>query len=306
MKKYCLISITILIISFQFEMIYSQNFQEIFLYKDDEVFTKNHNEIVECDPEGRITHISGDVNPRLFLYSPESPNGTGIIICPGSGYARMGIENSRFIAERLTEMGITVFILAHRLPKNITGPDKSTVALKDLQKAVFLVRQNADTLGLSSQKIGVWGSSAGGHLAAMLATHYDEPLIDVGNTNLRPDFLILAWPVISFQPGIAHQGSMENLLGKNPDQDKIKYYSADEWVNKYTPQSFLVHAADDRVVPFENSIRFFKALREANVPAELHIYEEGGHTAFGLAPEISNEDSWITQLEIWLRNRQLL
>lgn len=306
MKKYCLVTITILIISFQFEMIYSQDLQEIFLYKEGEVFNKSHNEIVEYDPEGRITHISGDVNPRLFLYSAESPNGTGIIICPGSGYARMGIENTRFIAERLTEMGITVFILVHRLPKNITGSDKSTVALKDLQKAVFLVRRKADTFGLSSQKIGVWGSSAGGHLAAMLATHYDEPLIDVGNTNLRPDFLILAWPIISFRPGIAHQGSMENLLGKNPDQDKIKYYSADEWVNKNTPQSFLVHAADDRVVPFENSIRFFKALREANVPAELHIYEEGGHTAFGLAPEISNEDSWITQLEIWLRNRQLL
>lgn len=296
------------IVSFFFTclLLPAQHYQEIFLYDKGEVFKENYKEIVEYDSVGNITHISGDVNPRLFMYKPEFPNGTGIIVCPGSGYARMNIENTRHIAHRLNKMGITVFILAHRLPVNMTGPDKSTGAFKDLQKAFLLVRQRVEEWELSSRKIGVWGSSSGGHLAAMLATHYNEPFIDAGSISLRPDYVILAWPVISFRSAVVHKGSMENLLGNNPKPDEIKYFSADEWVNENTPPTFLVHAADDKVVPFENSISFFKALRKVNVPAELHIYEEGGHSAFRLAPDVHDKDSWVTQLEIWLKNRQLL
>lgn len=282
----------------------SQGMVEIPLYKSN---AGNYSEKIEYDAGGNISHISGEVNPRLFLYQPDSANGAAIIVCPGSGYAKLNIENTRFIAQRLNKLGITVLILAHRLPKFVDGKGKSTAAFEDVQTALFYVRNNAAKFGLSKDKIGLWGSSAGGHLAAMAATHYsniDFAMYDT--TSARPDFVVLAWPVISFRPGLVHAGSMKNLLGDSPTDKQIKYYSADEWVNKNTPMTFLVHASDDNTVPFENSIRYFKALKRYHVDAELHIYEKGGHSAFGLAPSVTDKDSWITQLEIWLRNHGLI
>jgi acetyl esterase/lipase len=278
----------------------SQAMVEIPLYKTN---TGIYSEKIEVDDDGNIKYISGEVNPRLLLYRPDSVNGTAIVICPGSGYARLNIENTRFIAQRLNKLGITVFILAHRLPKFMDGKGRSTAVFEDVQTALFYVRKNATKFGLSIDKIGPWGSSAGGHLAAMTATHYSNIDFAIYDTkSIRPDFVVLAWPVISFRPGLVHAGSMKNLLGDSPSDTQIEYYSADEWVNGNTPMTFLVHASDDNTVPFENSIRYFKALKKYHIDTELHIYEKGGHNAFGLAPSVTDKESWITQLEIWLRN----
>lgn len=286
----------------------AQEINEIPLYKEKCLLNKeNLREHVEYDEKGNITYIYGEVSPRLLLFKPESPCGTAIIVCPGSGYKKMNIKNTRLIANRLNRMDITVFVLVHRLPSDITGPEKSMAAFQDLQTAIHLVRRRADEWKLSPNKIGVWGSSAGGHLAAMLGTHYADRQITANDyISLRPDFLVLAWPLISFRPGLPHKDSMNNLLGETPTLEQIKYFSLDEWVDETTPTTFLVHAANDSVVPFANSIRFFEALRASNIPAEIHIYEKGGHSAFGLAPEIEDKNSWMTQLEIWLRNQYLL
>jgi acetyl esterase/lipase len=137
----------------------------------------------------------------------------------------------------------------------------------------------------------------------MAATHYSQSFVAGEDTSgLHPDFLILAWPVVSFRPELVHKGSMKNLLGDKPSEEDIAFYSPNEWVDETTPPTFLVHAADDASVPVGNSICFFEALKKSNVPAELHIYESGGH-GFGVAPDV--QDSWISQLELWLRKRNL-
>jgi acetyl esterase/lipase len=253
---------------------------------------------------GELTHISSVAIPRLMVYKPDRICGTAIIICPGGGYRRLNVENTRFIANRLTRMGIIVFVLVYRLPADIVSPDKSIAALQDVQTAFRIIRDKAAEWGLSPDKIGLWGSSAGGHLAAMAATHHSTSYVaESDTTGLRPDFLVLAWPVISFRPDLVNKGSMENLLGKNPSELQVADYSPDECVNGSTPPAFIVHADDDPTVKSGNSIRFYEALKKAGIPAELHIYEKGGH-GFGIAPDVS--DSWMSQLEVWLKNRGLI
>ena len=248
--------------------------------------------------------MSAITNPRLLVFKPKSSNGTGLIICPGGGYRNLNIENVRFIAQRLNQWGITAFVLIYRLPADGLTKDKTTGALQDAQQAIRLVHQRATEWGIRPGRIGLWGSSAGGHLAAMAATHFTKAYESgKDTTGLRPDFLVLAWPVVSFRADIGHQGSVKNLLGEHPTEPQLADYSPDEQVTATTPPTFLVHAGDDLTVNFANSIRFYQALKKANVPTELHLYEKGGH-GFGIKPELT--DSWMTQLEIWLRNRGLL
>jgi len=299
------ITIVEIILLFIFQSVIGQDVSEIKLYKNKSGFiSERSKEIKQYDKSNRLTHISGDVVPRLLIYKPTKANGTSIIVCPGGGYSKMNVENTRYIAERFNRLGITAFVLLYRLPINDTTSIKSIAALQDVQQAFRIVRGNALQWGLSPYKIGLWGSSAGGHLAAMAATHSSIAFLSgAGTSGLRPDFLILAWPVISFREGLVHKGSMKNLLGKNPSEEQIAFYCPDEWVDENTPPTFLVNAEDDKSVPVGNSICFFKALKKSNVPAELHIYENGGH-GFGIAPEI--KDSWFSQLENWLRNRNLI
>ena len=252
----------------------------------------------------QLIALSNVINPRLLVFKPETSNGTGIIICPGGGYGNLNIENVRFIAHRLMKMGITSFVLTYRLPADSLMVDKSIGAIQDIQQALRIVRQKAGDFKLNLNRIGVWGSSAGGHLAAMAGTHWNKSYNQKSDTTgLRPDFLILAWPVISFREGVVHMGSMLNLLGENPSEQQLSDYSADEQVNSRTPPTFLVHASDDPTVPVNNSIRFYQALKKHNVSAELHIYEKGGH-GFGISPDVKN--SWMSQLEIWFTNRGLI
>ena len=277
---------------------------EILLYKNNPEL----NRIIESenkifDQNGKITHYSNVSAPRLLIYMPKNPNGMGIIVCPGGGYKRLNVLNTEYIAKRLNKIGITVFVLVHRLPvdKNV-NQDREFVALQDVQTAINMVRFNAGGWNLNPTQIGLWGSSAGGHLAATATVHHSTSFSkETEGANLCPDFLILAWPVISFRDEIVHKGSMINLLGENPTQKQIFYFSAEEWVDHSTPPTFLVHASDDTTVPAENSIRFYKALVKNNISAELHIYEKGGH-GFGIAPDAGT--TWFSELEKWLKNRR--
>ena len=247
----------------------------------------------------RIHKVS---RPELTAYlpSPEQANGTAIIICPGGGYSILAAGHEGVdVAKELNKAGIAAFVLKYRLPDTVTMKDKSIGPLQDAQQAIKLVRSQAKTYHINPQKIGIMGFSAGGHLASTAGTHYTRALVNNPDSiSLRPDFMVLIYPVISFQDNLTHLGSRNNLLGKNPSQEKKDYYSNELQVNANTPPTFLVHAGDDKGVKVSNSIRFYEKLLEHDVPAEMHIYQHGGH-GFGMyLPD--NKDRWLERFKNWL------
>lgn len=176
----------------------------------------------------------------------------------------------------MNSIGVTMFILKYRTPNDETMDNKELVPLADAQRAIYLVRKNAEEYSIDKNKIGIMGFSAGGHLASTLSTHYKESIIpNKDNINLRPDFAILMYPVISMRI-MTHPGSESNLLGKNPSDELVKEFSNDLHVTENTPPTFLAHADDDPIVPVQNSINYYLSLHQSNVPASLHIFEKGG------------------------------
>lgn len=247
----------------------------------------------------RISHISKP-SVSIFLPPKEKASGTAIIICPGGGYginamAHEGVE----VAKKLNEIGIAAFVLKYRLPDDAVMVNKTIAPLQDAQEAIKLVREGAANWNIDPKKIGILGFSAGGHLASTAGTHFKTSLVEnKRQTSVRPDFMVLIYPVISFETGITHMGSRENLLGKQAEESLVKLYSNELQVTGETPPTFLVHAADDRAVNPANSLRFFEALLSQNIPAELHIYQAGGH-GFGLNNQ-TTKDSWMDRCAHWL------
>ena len=233
-------------------------------------------------------------------------NGTAVIIAPGGGYTRLSMNNEgRQIAGWFNAMGVTAFVLKYRLGPRYHHP----IELGDAQRAIRLVRARAAEFAISPDRIGFMGFSAGGHLAATAATKFDA-----GNPNAadpvdrpgsRPDFLILAYPVISFDPAIAHNGSVRALVGDPPDAKLREELSAELHVTSDTPPAFLFSTTADTTVPVENAIRFYLALRAAKVPAEMHIFENGVHGG-GLWLSDPALSLWPQLLTNWLRGRGLL
>lgn len=246
--------------------------------------------------------ISNVVQPTLTVFMParDKANGTSVIICPGGGYARLSIDSEGYdVAKRLNEMGVAAFVLKYRLPNGQSQPDKSIAPLLDAQQALRLVREQAPKYNLNPERIGLMGFSAGGHLAATAGTHFARPVGDrPGPASVRPAFLVLLYPVISFSDSLKHAGSRDNLLGNTPAPDQVRLYSNELQVTTQTPPTFLVHAEDDQVVPVQNSLVFYQALRRHNVPAEMHLYPLGGH-GFGLHNR-TTKDQWIDRLQNWL------
>jgi acetyl esterase/lipase len=245
------------------------------------------------------------IAPTLKKYSPAKPNGTSVIICPGGGYERLSIDHEgEDVARALNEFGITGFVLKYRLPNDSIMIDKTIGPLQDAQQAIRMIRQQAAAWGLNPAKIGIMGFSAGGHLAASAATHFnilaDSSLKDT--TSVRPDFAILIYPVISLIDSIAHKGSKNRLLGKNPAEALVKNFSNELQVTKKSPPAFLVHAGDDGTVPVENSIRYYQACIKNKVPAEMHLYPKGGH-GFGMKNKTTS-DKWFDRLINWLNTLQ--
>ena len=241
-------------------------------------------------------------HPTLAIYLPskDKTNGTGVIICPGGGYTHLAMAHEGIlVAQKLNEMGVAAFVLKYRLPSDETMINKEIGPLQDAQRAIQLVRQHAGDWGVKTNRIGIMGFSAGGHLASTAGTHFTNIVIDnKNNISLRPDFMILLYPVISFSDTIGHTASRENLIGRHPGQELIKEYSNELHVTAGTPPAFLVHAGDDHTVPVANSLHFYEALQHHEIPAEMHIYPSGGH-GFGMNNS-ATKDAWMDRLQNWL------
>ncbi|KUG09502.1 alpha/beta hydrolase [Solirubrum puertoriconensis] len=252
--------------------------------------------------------ISGVTVPTLTVYLPAKPDSAqaAVIICPGGGYVRLATEHEGHeVAKAFNEAGVAAFVLKYRLPDDACMTNKELVPLQDAQQAIKLVRDNSRKWNINPSRVGVLGFSAGGHVASSVGTKFGQAVIpNAANTNLRPDFLILGYPVISFSDNLAHPGSREHLIGKTPAADRVVAYSNDRQVTAQTPPTFLMHAADDKSVPVGNTLAFFQALQHHQVPAEMHIYQRGGH-GFGLHNPTS-PDKWFERALNWMRSNRLI
>jgi acetyl esterase/lipase len=233
-------------------------------------------------PDGfHVRAISQIQTPGFFVWRPANPNGLGLLIIPGGGYSSEGGDRGgREIAEHFTAQGITCFILRYRLPGE-GWADRSNVPLQDAQRAMRLIRVGARRYRIDPAKVAAIGFSAGGHLAASLATRHSAPIYDPVDTSdafpARPMAAGLMYPVVTMGEG-AHAGSVARLLGENPSAEAIDAYSVDRHVGPITVPSFICLAADDTVVPpMPNGVALFGALQAAKIPSALHVFEEGGH-----------------------------
>lgn len=244
--------------------------------------------------------------PTLSVFLPENgtSNGTSVIICPGGGYGVLVIDREGYqVAKALNKKGITAFVLKYRLPDDKSSEDKSIVSLQDAQQAIKTVRERANEWKIDPKKIGIMGFSAGGHLASTAGTHFEDSFIDnKTGTDLRPDFMILVYPVISFLEAQGHKGSRANLIGTSPATEKIRYFSSELQVRPNTPPAFLTHAGDDTVVPVSNSILFYEALNKNKIPADLHIYSKGEH-GYSKTPAF---DVWFGECLNWMKTNNLV
>jgi acetyl esterase/lipase len=259
--------------------------------------------------EGRITRYEKVVTPDLtvFLPAPEKANGAAVMICPGGGYGVLAFDHEgNAIAKWLNDNGIAGFILKYRLPSDQIMVDKSVGPLQDAQEAMRIIRRHASEFKIDPKRIGVIGFSAGGHLASTISTHYSEKVYDVkDNTSARPDFSLLIYPVVSMDTLITHRGSRNNLLGLNPGDEQVRRFSNELQITSDTPPAFLVHSSDDNAVPVMNSIGYYKGLQKNKIPAELHIFQKGGH-GYGLAIDKGTESSWPDLCIKWLKAMGLI
>jgi acetyl esterase/lipase len=245
--------------------------------------------------------------PTITVYrAPRGSSGTAVIVAPGGGYSGLAMDHEgRQEAYWFNAMGITAFVLKYRLGPRYHHP----IELGDAQRAIRTVRARATEFNVLPDRIGMMGFSAGGHLASTAGTHFDAGKADASDplerASSRPDFLILGYPVISFDPAVAHAGSVRNLLGDKPDPRLIENLSNDLQVTAQTPPTFIFHTSNDNGVPVENSVRFYLALRKARVPVEMHLFENGPH-GVGMALSDPSLSAWPTLLMNWLRARGLL
>jgi acetyl esterase/lipase len=243
-----------------------------------------------------------DPSLTVFLPPAEKATGTAVLICPGGGYGVLAFDHEGFaVARWLNSNGIAGIILKYRLPSDLIMKDKSVGPLQDAQEAMRIIRRNAAQWKIHSHKIGVIGFSAGGHLASTLSTHFAEKVYEVKDTtSARPDFSLLIYPVITFDSSFTHEGTRQNLVGDKPSDYTIRYFSNELRITRNTPPAFLVHSADDKVVPVKNSIVYFEGLVRNNIHAEMHIFEKGGH-GYGLAIDRGTESAWPDLCLRWLK-----
>lgn len=246
--------------------------------------------------KGWIQKVS---RPYIQVYLPAKVKATGasVVIFPGGAYWGLtfdyeGVQQANFFVDH----GIAAFVVKYRIPNDAWMVDKSIGPLQDAQQAMKFARQHANEWNLDENRMGVVGFSAGGHLASTLATRFNKMHIEnSGDINLRPDFLVLVYPVISMDSQVTHLDSRKALLGENPGKDKIRFFSNELHVNEHTPPTLLLHAIDDKLVDVKNSILFLEALKKTGVPVEAHLYEKGEHGFFLMA-----RDRWQTEIMEWL------
>lgn len=269
--------------------------------------SKNTNE-EEVRDFNRVLSISNVQKPDIAVFLPSAKIATGqaVVICPGGGYGRLAYDREGTdVAKWLNSLGIAGIVLKYRLPNsnNHITPHKSP--LLDAQRAIRLVRHHASEWNIEADQVGIMGFSAGGHLASTAGTHFDSGHKDaqdpIDQLSSRPDFIILMYPVISMSQPFMHRGSQRNLLGNEPDSTLTVYYSNDLQVTNETPPTILIHASDDKSVPVENSLVFYRALVEKGVSAEMHIYPTGGH-GFCMATGKYYLETWPDRCADWLKS----
>lgn len=235
---------------------------------------------------GRVANV---VNPSITVYPAAQPNGMAVIMCPGGGYVRLAMNHEGHdMASWFTTQGITYIVLKYRMPNG-----HYEVPLSDAEQAMRIVRSRAEEWGVNPHRVGIMGASAGGHLAASLATL-------ASSEETSPDFQILFYPVISMNAGVTHAGSLENLLGKNPSKELVDKYCLEQQVTEHTPQAFIMLSSDDGAVPPLNSISYYLSLLNHKVRAALHVYPTGGH-GWGFRDSFTYKRQWTGELEKWLR-----
>jgi acetyl esterase/lipase len=251
-------------------------------------------------------------SPQLWYYPTEKfiQNTAGILVLPGGGYQNLAFKKEGTeVAKWLNTMGISAFVLMYRTPYWESSSCKKEIPLSDAKQAMRIIRHRASEWNINQNNIGVMGFSAGGHLAATLSTQFDygnqDGIDSLASFSTRPDFSVLVYPVISMRKAYTHMGSRQSLLGENPTNEDMIAYSNELQVKTDTPPAILIHASNDRAVHAENSIMYYKALLEKNIPAALHIWEDGGH-GFGLHREKGSVKSWPNSVHQWFIQRGIL
>ncbi len=262
-------------------------------------------EIVKNTDSKRISLVQ---NPTLEVFLPTKRSATGraVIICPGGGYQYVVYDwEGTDIAKWFNSKGITAFVLKYRLPNSKSVKVSYEAPLQDAQRAIRIVRSQAEKWNINPNKIGVIGFSAGGHLASTLGTQFDSPNhfkeTAIDTISARPDFMALIYPVVTMKLDYTHKGSRTNLLGESPSKDLVNQFSNELQVAKNTPPTFIVHAEDDHAVPIENSLQLYQELKNKGIEAELHVYPHGGH-GFGLALGRGRLEHWTDRLYEWLQS----
>lgn len=249
--------------------------------------------------EGLGTWIEKVSRPTLTIYLPAKvkASGSAIIIFPGGGYVGEAYQfEGTSIAEAFRDRGVAAFIVKYRLPSDVTMKDKSIGPLQDAEQAIKWVREHASEWQIDPGKVGIIGFSAGGHLASTLGTHFEKNYLgDAAIVNLRPDFMILIYPVISMTDHLAHRGSRDALLGKNPSAAQIQEFSNELQVSERTPPTLLIQAGDDSLVDVDNSVVFYEALHHHQVSAQMVLFRQGQHGLF-----LISRDQWFEQVYTWL------
>jgi acetyl esterase/lipase len=240
--------------------------------------------------------------PKLTLYPAPADRDTGAaaVVLPGGSYRTLGSDREgKQVARWLNSIGLSAFVLQYRVGPRYRHP----VPLQDAQRALRLVRAGKARVRVDPGRLGIVGFSAGGHLASTTGTRFDAGQPDspdpIERVSSRPDFMVLGYPVISMSAPFAHRNSLTSLLGESPDAALLQELSSETKVRPDTPPTFLFHTADDPGVHVENSLAFFRALREAKVPAELHVFEHGTH-GVGLAAHDPALSVWPSLCAAWL------
>lgn len=267
---------------------------------------------IDYDESGRI--FRKVANPQIWYYPSSKSNNvkdkTAVLIIPGGGYEALWIDKEGVdVAKWLNELGISAFVLKHRIPYWEGKDCRSDVALADAQRAMRVIRKNSKKWIINPEKIGVLGFSAGGHLASSLSTHHDQGLkksnLEIEKFGSRPDFSILIYPVVTMKYPYVHMGSRKSLIGELPSNEMVEYFSNELQVKADTPPAILIHSDDDLGVLVENSVNYYLALRKYKIPAALHVWEDGGH-GYGLAKSQGSVKDWPYICENWMIQRKLI
>lgn len=267
----------------------------------------NHNGMDEPEEKFEGARVRNVSEAEMYIYLPEKEKNTGaaVVICPGGGYWIEAMDHEGYqMAEWLKERGVAGIVLKYRLPYG-----HHEIPSGDARRAMRIVRSNAEEWGIDPSKIGIAGSSAGGHLASTVGTRFDYGIEDSSDPlekiSCRPDFMLLLYPVITFREEFGHMGSRKNLIGEGNKWELVEKYSNELHVTPETPPTFLVLADDDKGVVPRNSVEFYLALKENGVPAEMHIFADGGH-GFGMNKKNLPVDQWPELFYNWLKAKKIV